>query len=157
MPTGVIVLLVVIAVLAAILIVLYFLGRKAEKRQAEQDAQIKAAAQSVTLLIIDKKKVRMKDSGLPESMINQTPWYGKMAKIPVVKAKVGPQVRTFVCDAAIYDLVPLKKEVKAQVSGLYISSVKGMRGQRLESTKKRRGMRAWAAQKLKEQREASGK
>ena len=44
------------------------------------------------------------------------------------KAKVGPRVMTLMCDAKIFDLIPIKKEVKATVSGIYITAVKGVRG-----------------------------
>ena len=35
---------------------------------------------------------------------------------------------TLMCDAKIFDLIPIKKEVKATVSGIYITAVKGVRG-----------------------------
>ena len=31
------------------------------------------------------------------------------------------------CDAKIFDLIPVKKEVKAVISGIYITDVKGLR------------------------------
>ena len=127
MSTGFIVLIVVLVVLVAVMIGLYFLGKRAEKKQAEQNAQVEATAQNVTMLIIDKKKLRMKDSGLPEQVIAQTPFYAKMSKLPIVKAKVGPKVMTLICDGQIFDSVPVKKEVKATVSGLYITAVKACR------------------------------
>ena len=46
----------------------------------------------------------------------------RRSKLPIVKAKVGPRVMSFICDAAIFDTVPIKKEVKAVISGLYITS-----------------------------------
>ena len=32
------------------------------------------------------------------------------------------------CDEKVYDLIPVKKEVKAVVSGIYIMDIKGARG-----------------------------
>lgn len=146
-----IVLLVIAVVLIAAIVVLYFLGKKAEKTRGEQEAQMAAVAQQVSMLIIDKKRLKMKDSGLPEAVISQTPWYAKNSKIPVVKAKVGPQVMTLICDAAIFDDMPVKKEVKATVSGLYITKVKGLHGKtQVEEKKKKKGLRAWALNKQKE-------
>ena len=121
-------------VLLIVLAVLYFLGRKAEKKKAEQDAQIAAAAQTVSMLIIDKKKMRLKDAGLPAAVMEQTPKLMRRSKLPIVKAKVGPKIMTFICDGGIYESVPVKKEVKAVVSGLYITGVKGLRGP-IENTK----------------------
>ena len=74
-PTLTIVLLVIAAIMLVITIILGIIGKKAQKRQAEQDEQIKASAQQVTMLIIDKKLMKMKDSGLPDNVISQTPWY----------------------------------------------------------------------------------
>lgn len=153
MSTLTIVLLVILVILVVAIVVLYFLGKKAEKTRAEQEAQMAAVAQQVSMLIIDKKRLKMKDSGLPEAVVSQTPWYGKMSKIPVVKAKVGPQIMTLICDASIFDEIPVKKEVKATVSGLYITKVKGLHGniQTPDTGKKKKGgLRKWALNKQKE-------
>ncbi len=128
MSTGWIVTIVVLVVLAIVVTVLYFLGKKAQKKQEAQREQIDAMKQTVSMLIIDKKKMRLKDSGLPQAVIDQTPKAMRLSKLPIVKAKIGPQVMSLVCDAAIFDKVPVKKEVKATVSGIYITDVKGLHG-----------------------------
>lgn len=133
-----IVLLVILVVLIIACIVLYFLGKKAEKRQAEQQAQLDAVAQTVSMLIIDKRRMKLKDAGFPPIVLESTPKYLRRSKVPVVKAKVGPKVMTLMCDSQIYPLVPVKKEVKATVSGIYITAVKGIRGP-LETPKKKQG------------------
>lgn len=142
MPTFLIVLLIITAALVAFTIFLYFFGKKAEKKRDEQESQIQAAAQTVSMLIIDKKMVKLKDSGLPENVIESTPWYGKRAKVPVVKVKVGPKVITMIAANEIYDDIPVKKEVKASVSGLYINSVRGLHGKIEHTPKKKKGFRA---------------
>ena len=128
MNTLTIVLIVILAVLAIILAVLVFLGKKAEKKQAEQQEAMDAVKQTVSMLIIDKKKMKIKDAGFPDMVLQQTPWYMRSTRVPVIKAKVGPQIMTFIADISVYDIAPLKKEVKATVSGLYITSIKGIRG-----------------------------
>ena len=140
-PKSVIVLLIVTAIVVAITIVLYRLGKKTEARQAEQNEQIQKAAQ---------KRLRIKDSGLPQQVIDQTPWYAKRSKMPIVKAKVGPQIVNLICDAEVFETIPVKKEVKATVSGLYIVGVKGAHGKLETPEKKKRGLRAWATRKMKE-------
>ena len=55
MDTPMIVLVVVLAVTIASVVALYFLGRKAQKKKEEQDVQIAANAQQITMLVIDKK------------------------------------------------------------------------------------------------------
>ncbi len=123
-----IVMLIILAVVAGIAVALYFLGKKAQKREAEQKEQIDAMKQTISMLIIDKKRMKIKESGLPQAVIDQTPKMMRWTKLPIVKAKVGPQVMSLVCDDKIFDNVPVKKEVKATVSGIYITSVKGLHG-----------------------------
>ena len=143
MNTVTIVLLVIAIVLIAVMVALYFFGKKAQKKKDEQDEQLAAAAQSVTMLIIDKKRLRIKDSGLPQQVIDQTPKYLRRSKLPIVKAKVGPRVMTFIADERVFEEIPVKKEVKATVSGLYITGVRGLRGP-LEKPqgKQKKGLRA---------------
>lgn len=134
-----IVLLVILAILIVALIVLYFLGRKAQKRQEQQQAQIDAMKQTVSMLIIDKKRMKLKDAGLPQAILAQTPKLLRGSKLPIVKAKVGPQVMSLVCEEKIFDSVPVKKEVKAVVSGIYITDVKGLHGKSLATPQKKKG------------------
>ena len=143
-----IVLLVILAVLIIASIALYFFGKKAEKKQAAQQEQLDAAAQTVSMLIIDKGKMRLRDAGFPQIVIDNTPKYLRRSKVPVVKAKVGPRVMTLMCDAQIFPLIPVKKEVKATVSGIYITAVRGVRGP-LEAPKKKKGFLARAKESAK--------
>ena len=89
---------------------------------------MKAMAQTVSMLIIDKKKMKLKESGLPDIVLEQTPKYMRHIKMPIVKAKIGPRVMSLIADGKIFDSIPLKKEVKAVVSGIYITELKGVRG-----------------------------
>lgn len=132
------VLLIILVILIIALIVLYFMGKKAQKKQEAQQEQIEAAKQTVSMLIIDKKRMPLKQSGLPQMVIDQTPKLMRRAKLPIVKAKVGPKIMTLVCDEKIFDFVPIKKEVKAEVSGIYIVGVRGLRGP-LEAPAKKKG------------------
>ena len=142
MHTWQIVLIVVLVVMIAAAIALYFLGKKAQATKEPQDEQIAATAQSVTMLIIDKKRMPMKNAGLPQQVMEQTPKLMRRAKLPIVKAKVGPRVMTLIADEQIFDEIPVKKEVKATVSGLYITGVKGLRGPIEKPVKKKKGLRA---------------
>ena len=60
MSTPMIVLIVVLVVLVAAAIGLYFLGKRLEKKRAEQDEQMAAVAQTIPMLVIDKKKMKLK-------------------------------------------------------------------------------------------------
>ena len=122
------VLLIILIVLAAVMVVLYFVGKRVQKKQDERQEQIEAAKQTTTMLIIDKKRLPIKDSGLPQMVIDQTPKLMRRSKLPIVKAKIGPRIMVLVADDKIFDQIPLKKEVKATVSGIYITDVRGVRG-----------------------------
>ena len=128
MSPQIITLIIAIAICVAAIILLYFQGKRNMKKRDEQQAAIDQAAQWVNMLIIDKKKLRMKESGLPQMVIDQTPWYLRRSKMPIVKAKIGPKIMTLVADGAVYDLLPVKKEVKVVVSGIYITAIKSARG-----------------------------
>ena len=122
MNTVVNVLLIIVLVVAALLAVLYFFGRKLEKRQVEQQQALEAAAQ------IDKKKMKVKEAGLPKIVLEQTPKYMRRTKLPIVKAKVGAKVMTLIADAKVFDAIPVKTEAKVVVSGIYITEIKSVRG-----------------------------
>ena len=147
MNTLSIVLLVILAVMIVGLIVLYFLGKKAQKKKEEQDAQLAANAQTIPMLIIDKKRMRITESGLPQAVIDQTPKLMRRSKLPIVKAKVGPKVMSLIADEAVFDLIPVKMDVKATVSGIYITKVTGVRGS-LEKPEGKKGFRARLKDKI---------
>lgn len=128
MKTWMIVLIVVAVVLIALMAVLYFLGKKAQKKQSEQQAMLEANKQSVSMLIIDKKRMKLRDAGLPQMVLDQTPKAMRGSKLPIIKAKIGPQIMSLICDEKIFDSVPVKKEVKASISGIYVLEVKGLHG-----------------------------
>ena len=137
MSTGGIITIVLLCILAVIL-VLYFLGRRAQSRQEEQQSQIAAAAQQMSMFIIDKKVMRLRDAGLPQVVMDQSNWFAKRSKVPVLRVKVGPQVMNLICDNAIFETVPVKKEVKAMVSGIYVTSVRGLHGKQVQAPAKKK-------------------
>ena len=141
MPVWSIVLLVIIAILVVALIAL-IVGNKLRKKQTENQAQIDAAKQIMSMLIIDKKKMKLKEAGLPKIVLEQTPKYLQRSKVPVVKAKIGPKVMTLMADPKVYDQIPIKAEVKAEVSGIYITGIKSVRGGKIvvEEKKAKKGL-----------------
>ncbi len=136
------VLLTILIILLILLVILYFMGRKMQKRQEEQAPIIEANTMDATILVIDKKKMSIKDAvaaGLPKQVQEQTPVYLKLQKLPIVKAKVGNRLVTMIADPAVFDLIPVKREVKVTVSGLYIRSVKSARGGLEQVAPKKKG------------------
>lgn len=133
------VLLIALIVVGVCLVALYFMGQRLEKRQLEQQQMLEAAAQTVSMLVIDKKKLKITQSGLPKMVIDQTPKYLRWSKVPVVKAKVGPRVMTLMADEKVFQLLPLKTEVKVVVSGIYITDIKSVRGGSVAKAPEKKG------------------
>ena len=117
------VLLIILAVLVVLLIVVYFVGRKMQSQQVENQKMIEASTQTVTLLVIDKKKMKLKEAPLPKVVYEQTPAWGKMLKVGVVKAKVGPKILNLVCENGVFNHLPVMTECKVKVSGIYITEI----------------------------------
>ena len=129
--------IIILVIVAAVLAVLYFLGRRAQKKQDEQEIKMEEAAQKASLLVIDKKKMRLKDAGFPQVVLDNANFLTKRAKVPVVKAKVGPRIMTLMCDPKIFDQVPVTKEIKCMVSGIYISKILSVRGGQVPEPEKK--------------------
>lgn len=143
MPVWGIVLLVIFVILLAVFIGLMIFGNKLRKQQDEQQAQIDAAKQVMSMLIIDKKKMKLKDANLPKMVLEQTPKYLRGSKMPIVKAKIGPRIMTLMADPKVFDQLPVKAEVKAEVSGIYITEIKSVRGGKVvaEPAPKKKGLK----------------
>ncbi len=123
-----IIFLVVLVVLIGICVGLYFFGKKAEKKQAEQKEQMDAVAQTVSMLVIDKKRLKLKEAGLPAAVVENTPKYLRRTRVPIVKAKIGPKIMTLMCEEKVFEVLPVKKEAKVVLSGIYITGIKSVRG-----------------------------
>lgn len=148
MQTWLIVVLIIVAVLVAALVALFFFGNRLRKKQAEQQTQIDAAKQVMSMLIIDKKIMKLKDANLPKIVMDQTPKYLRGRKMPIVKAKVGPKVMTLMSDPKVYEQIPVKAEIKAEISGIYITGIKSVRGGKIVvEEKKKKGLRGLFSKK----------
>lgn len=145
MKTFLIVLGIIALILIVVMVILYFVGKKMQKRQDESQAQMQAASQTATILVIDKKRMKLKESGLPKMVLENTPKYLRGSKVPIVKAKIGPKVMSLMCDEKIFPVLPVKKELKVVISGIYIMGVKGRNV--LESPEEKLGF--WQKAKLK--------
>ena len=128
MSTAWIVTIIILAAGIAAIIVLSILSKRIQKRHDAQHEQINSYKQTYSLLVIDKKKMRLQDAGFPDYVIAQMPRLSRMFKYPVVKAKVGPKVMTFLTEKQVFEQIPVKREIKADVSGLYITGVRSVRG-----------------------------
>ena len=150
MPLPVKIILIVLAVIVVILAVLIIVGRKMQKKQSASQADIEAASQVMSMLVIDKKMMKAKDAPLPKAVLEQIPKYMRGAKLPIVKAKIGPKVMTLIADNKIFEAIPLKAEMKAKVSGLYITEILYVRGNKFVPVKKKKSLFARLSKKAEE-------
>ena len=114
-------------ILVIVFIVLYFLNKWAGTRMADQQDMVERHKQPATIYVIDKKKDKLTNANLPKAMASQVPRMGRLMKMPLVKAKIGPQIMTLVCDKDVYNALPVKKSVNVELAGAYIVSMKGMK------------------------------
>jgi len=112
-------------VLAAVAVGLFFLNRWSSTKMVEQDRMIEQTKQTISIFTIDKKKCRPSEAGLPKAIIDSMPARAKIMKAPFVKAKMGSQITTFMCDPRIYNAIPLQKQIRVDVAGIYIVDFKG--------------------------------
>jgi hypothetical protein len=127
------IILVVAIVVAAVVVGLYFLSNWANKKAAEQQAMINSTKMTTSILVIDKKKDKLTNVNMPKAVVDQIPKYLKFKKMPLVKAKIGPQIMTLICDPKVFKEIPVKKQVKVDIAGIYIV---GMRGGKTNVPKK---------------------
>jgi len=121
------VLMIVVIIAIIVVAVFYFLNKWAGKKAAAQHDMVEQHKQTVSIYVIDKKKDKITNAGFPKAVADQIPRMAKLMKTPLVKAKIGPQITTLVCDAAVYDALPVKKTVSVEIAGAYIVGMKGMK------------------------------
>ncbi|PHV69872.1 hypothetical protein CS063_13620 [Sporanaerobium hydrogeniformans] len=114
---------IVLAVIAAILVGLYFWGRKLQAKYDSQQELINQNKQAATLFVIDKKKDKVDNLKLPKQVKDSLPKLYRKRKMPVVIAKIGPQIQTLMCDERIYNSIPTKKQIKVELAGILIVNV----------------------------------
>lgn len=139
MQPWLIVIIIVLAVLVAVLAVLYFFGRRNQKKQEAQDEEIRKQAQPMSFYIIDTKRMRLKDAGMPKAMYEATPKLARIGKVPILKVKVANRIMNLMCDPETFKTLLPKQEVKAMVAGMYVVSAKRVRGPIYEPKKNRKG------------------
>ena len=134
--------LIVLGIIAVVLIILYFLGSKLQTKQANADKAMQQMSMVVSLLVIDKQKLRVKDSGLMKQVQDAIPAYVRWRKFPIVKARVikaniagGAQVMSFICDPKVFKIMPVKTEVKVTIAGIYITKLHSAKGVDLSKLK----------------------
>ena len=135
------VILIIIAVIAVILVILYFVGTKLQTKQVAAEKTMQQMSMVVSLLVLDKQKLHIKDSGLMKQVQDAIPAYMRWRKFPIVKARIiktnlaGAQVMSLICDPKIFKIIPVKTEVKVTLAGVYITKLHSAKGVDLSKLK----------------------
>jgi cell division protein FtsB len=148
------VLLIILGVLLALFVVLLIVGNKMQKKQLQQKEQIEAMAQTMSMLVIDKKVMKFSEAKLPDEVMAQVPKLYRRAKMPFVKVKIGPRIMTLIADQKVFAAIPVKKEIKAVVSGMYITEIKSVRGGSIITPKTKKQLKEEAKAAKKAAKEA---
>ena len=124
--TGSDIFIIVLVLIAAIVAGLYYLNRRTMRRVIQTQDFIDQNRMTAQIFVIDKKQERPSAHNLPKNVFEQLPKSAKMRKTYLVKAKVGPQIITLMCDKPVYEVLPVKKNVEGDLAGMYIVSITGM-------------------------------
>lgn len=119
---------IIVAVVTVLIVVgLYYLNRWAAKKMSAQQDAIDKNKQNATIFVIDKKRDYAKNVNLPKIVMDNLPKTYRRMKMNFVKAKVGPQIVTMICDKKVFEAMPEKKNVNVEIAGIYILGIKGMK------------------------------
>jgi hypothetical protein len=121
------IILIVVVVLALLGVGYYFLRKRLLGKYTEQQNLINQHKVTTSILVIDKKKEKITKAKLPKAVIDQFPKAYRFRKMPLVKAKIGPQITTLICDEKIFKELPTKKVVKVDLAGILIVGIKSVK------------------------------
>ena len=142
------ILLIIIVVLGAIVAGLYFLNRWAGKRVADQQDMVEKTKQSASIYVIDMRRDKAANVNLPKVVMDNLPRTAKIMKMYFVKAKIGPQIVTLMCEKTVFNALDVKKTFQVELAGIYIASVKGMKTKyELKQAQKEKKLKAKEAAK----------
>ena len=128
------IMIIIILVLAVAIFFGYRMNRKAMGQMIQAQDFIDANRQTVQIFVIDKKNEKPSASNMPKAIFEQLTKKAKAKKAFLVRAKVGPQIVTLMCDKPVFEVMPVKKNVKVELAGMYIVGITGMN---LEDKKKK--------------------
>lgn len=115
---------IIIAVVVAGLVAGFiFLRKKFRKRMNDQDSIVNQHKVVTSILVLEKRKDKVTNANMPKAVIAQIPKLYKIKKMPLVKAKIGPQVMDLLCDDSVFDKLPERKTVRVELAGIFIAGL----------------------------------
>ncbi len=119
--------IIIAVVIGGIFVGLYFLNKWAYKKMDTQQTMIDKVKNSMSIYVIDKRRDKITNVNMPKAVVDQMPKIYKKMKLCFVQAKIGPQIMTLICDKKLFEGIPLKKNIKVEIAGIYIVSVAGLK------------------------------
>lgn len=118
------ILYIILAIVIGALVAGYFiLKKKMEVKMSAQKELVDQHKVTTTILILEKRMDKINNANIPKAVIDQIPKIYKIRKVPIVKAKIGPQVMDLMCEEDIFDKLPEKKSVKVDLAGIFIAGI----------------------------------
>jgi len=116
--------LILAVVVAGIVAGYFYLKKKMQKKVDDQQDLVDQHKVATSILVLEKRKDRVSNANMPKAVIDQIPKIYKVRKVPIVKAKIGPQVMDLLCDEDIFDKLPKGKTVRVDLAGIFIAGIK---------------------------------
>ena len=139
MPIYLIILLIAaIAVFVGMIIYYFVRGKKKRETRDKTEEMMAENKQMLDMYIIDKKKMPLGESGLPKTVLDQAGNRTLKKKMFVVKAKYGPRIMSLIADREVFEKLPVKSNVRAEVSGIYMTGFVPLRGAKLPEPKSKK-------------------
>jgi len=101
----------------------FFLKKKMQKKLDSQKELVEHHKVTTTILVIEKRMDKINNANIPKGVIEQIPKIYKLKKVPIVKAKIGPQVMDLLCEEDIFSKLPEKKSVNVELAGIFIAGI----------------------------------
>ena len=112
------------AIIAIVVGVILYFRKRFKRKMVEQQSLVDQHKVTTTILVLEKRRDKITNANIPKAVIDQVPKIYKMRKVPIVKAKIGPQIMDLMCDEAVFDKLPDKKSVKVELAGIFIAGIK---------------------------------
>ena len=90
----------------------------------DQQTLVNQHKMPASILVLEKRKDKISNANIPKSVISQIPKMYKIKKVPIVKAKIGPQIMDLLCDEEVFDKLPERKTVRVELAGIFIAGIK---------------------------------
>lgn len=116
--------LILAVIIVAIVAGYFFLKKKMEEKISLQKDLVDQHKVTTQILVLEKRMDKVDNANIPKNVVAQIPKIYKLKKVPIVKAKIGPQVMDLLCDEEVFEKIPEKKTINVELAGIFIAGIK---------------------------------